>query len=104
MALTFYEDDNRAYEIGDTISQFSGKFDCDATYATGGYALPNNMKIKQQFNILKGVYFENKGGYTFEYNRSTEKIMVYVSGGTQVSNGVNLSALTSVHMRAEGWS
>lgn len=49
----------------------------DNSYATGGEALtPADFGLGE----VDAVFFENKGGYVFEYDYANEKVIAYESG------------------------
>lgn len=77
----------------------SGQITFDTSYPTGGYAVPN---AKFSLTTVAGVIFEEPSGYSIMYNRTTDKIQVYTTAGTEAANATNLSALQPVYFEARG--
>jgi len=109
MALAYRPDDERAHlespagEVPERIS-FQAEFDLDSSYPSGGYSIPDDFtKLKELFETLKHVTFSNTQGKGFWYDETNQKIRVYILGGCQVDTGGDLSGITGVHMKAEGW-
>lgn len=72
----------------------------DNSYPTGGYAF--DLAAKAGVKNVDFVGVENAAGYDVVYDRANKKLMFYVSGGTQVSNAVDLSALTDIRLLVMG--
>jgi hypothetical protein len=74
----------------DTSYPTGGSADFDslvqaALDAQGAYMLPNGMQI------LNVVALRNVQGYGLEYDDTNDKLLVYVSGGTEVTATTDLS-------------
>lgn len=77
----------------------SGTITLDNSYATGGYAVtPSNFGLWK----VAGVLFEDVNGYAFYFNKTTGKVQVFTSGGTEVAAATNLSTLPAVYFEAKG--
>jgi len=106
MEITIRPYDESSVHVGNNYCVYLFQLDLDSNYtaASGGYALPNNiLPFEQHFGIFSGVYFANTQGYTIEYNSTTRKIIVYLGAGLEVVDGGNLSGVTNICGRAEGW-
>ena len=85
----------------------SGTIDFDASYPTGGEAFDLSGKMQS----LKGILFEHKAGYTFQYDYGNKKVLAYyadydaAADGAliQVADATNLSAVTGVRFFAYGY-
>lgn len=84
----------------------TGTFAFDSSYPTGGEAF---TELADKFATLQGVVFESKGGYTFTFDYTNEKVLAYwvdttVDGAAQaqVANTTDLSAVTGVRFLAWG--
>ena len=108
MALAYRPDDERAHlespagEVPERIT-FQAEFDLDSSYPEDGYPFPDGQKLKEHFENLRHVTFYNTQGKRIEYNPTTQKIEVYVIGNCPVDTGGDLSGITNVHLKAEGW-
>lgn len=76
----------------------SGTFQADASYPTGGYGVMNKFGLP----TVAGVLFEDANGYAFYYNKATDKVQAFSTGGTEVANATNLSALPAIYFEAKG--
>ena len=69
-------------------------------YATGGYAIVDGEQYNANgsltincdlWRIIGVIPIADQSGYELDWNSSTKKLVIY-KGGTQVSNGTDLSA------------
>jgi hypothetical protein len=76
----------------------------DASYATGGYAVPTSVGIGANFGKLLGMAplgMNTAGqGYVFTYNQQTSKMQLYWGGGSaavlaEVTAGTSLATVTA---------
>lgn len=81
------------------MATVAGQLTFDASYPTGGYATPN---VKFGLSVVSGVQIECPGGYTAVYNRTTDKVQLYSTAATEVTNATNLSALQPAYFEAKG--
>ena len=74
----------------------------DSSYATGGEALDLRPYFNgsEPFFVGQSANLGNSG-YRVEYDTTNHKLLAYTSGGTQVSNATDLSALV-VRLIVEG--
>jgi hypothetical protein len=79
----------------------------DNSYPTGGYAItPGQLGLSS----IDFVIANDRLGYSFDWDYANNKLLVYrgdnanasPAPGVQVSNGVDLSAVTAVRVRATG--
>ncbi|RLC39384.1 MAG: hypothetical protein DRH51_07225, partial [Candidatus Coatesbacteria bacterium] len=73
MALTKTYDLPSAERISRNVGIITGKISFDSSYPTGGESLDLTDRLK----TVLAVFFENKGGYFFEYDYTNEKVKAY---------------------------
>lgn len=67
-------------------------FTFSTTYATNGEAFdPATTYSSMVRGTILAVEVVPKGGWTFDWDATNKKLKAYVSGGTEVTNAVNLS-------------
>lgn len=81
----------------DNFATVSGTITFDNSYATGGYGPMNSFGMKK----VAGVFIEDVNGYAIYYNKSTDKVQVFSTGGTEVAAATNLSTITA-YFEAKG--
>lgn len=89
MALTVTEVGRRR-PVGDV---FERVFDItfDASYATGGLALlPATLGFAEVINAIG----DGGAGYDAYFDRPTNKLKAFASGGVEAANATNLAAVT----------
>jgi hypothetical protein len=94
--------------VGSGVRFVTGQVDFDNSYPTGG----EEMDISTMLNgaDLKGVVFENKSGFVFEYDYTNSKVKAYYADYDAVADGAliqvaattDLSAVTDVRFLAWG--
>ncbi len=87
MALTVTLDSPRVQRISRDYGMMTGTIAFDASYPTGGESLSG---ISGYFSTMLAISFEGEGGYTYAYDKTNNKVLVYLSSGTPT-----LSAETS---------
>ena len=102
MSLTVKVQTPKPIYIKGERAVWDGKLSCDGSYPSGGYSLPSNFRIKQNFKTVLNVMIEPKSGYSFWFDEDNNKIRVFV-GSMEVSNGYDLSHLNDVKITAEGF-
>jgi hypothetical protein len=95
--ITFPVQDNDEVDaqgpVFHTLVQFTG----DTSYPTGGTVAGLQTALTTQFKdgrLIQGIIPQDCGGYVVTYIPSTDKLKVYSSGGTEVTNATNLGAVT----------
>lgn len=84
--------------IDHNFATVSGQITLDSSYPTGGYGLMNSFGLV----TVAGVFFEDANGYGLYYNKTTDKVQVFSTAGTEVTNGTNLSTLPAIYFEAKG--
>src|SRR5688500_14893048 len=86
----------------------TGTIAFDTSYPTGGESF-TSIGDKFAGGVPQGIIFESKGGYTFSYDYTNEKVIAYwvdttVDGAAQaqVANTTDLSSITGVRFLAWG--
>lgn len=76
-----------------------GTIKADSSYPTGGYTVS-----PAKFNLFQvaGVLVEDANGYAVYYNKTTDKFQFFSSGGTEVVNTTDLSAVPAAYFEAKG--
>lgn len=95
---------SKKLESGFTL--YVGTIALDSSYPTGGEAI--DLALNERIDVL---ICENHTGYMFKWDASTQQLLVYrgdntnaaAAPGVQVSNTVDLSALTAVNFIAVGF-
>ena len=104
MSMTVVPYDQSSIPIGGRLFFYLAELDFDSSYPTGGYPWPTSIPAPEQhFEDMKGVYFDNTQGYSLDYDRDNQKVKAFSAAGTEVPNATDLSALTGINMRAEGF-
>jgi len=97
MALTVK---NKEYTVFGNKRVMFFEVDFDDAYPTGGEELKPATLGLRRFDF---VNVTNKGGYTFDFDYTNNKIVVRnISDGNEVSNGTDLSSLTGVKVMVIG--
>jgi len=65
-----------------------------ASYATGGFTAEVAFDFEIDTAKIKGAWIGNDAGYSATFDANFEKIVAYVSGGTQVTATTDLSGVT----------
>lgn len=86
-----------AKKIGKGVSMLCGVFTVAETYAIAGIT---GTPISKYFKDVKRIIFDSTGGYNFEYDNATNKILIYV-GGFEASEAA--LAITGVSFIAIGY-
>lgn len=64
----------------------------DTQYPTGGEDItPTQLGI----TALDTILAEKSGGYSFEYNHTTKKLIAYVAAGTEVVDTTDIHTVTA---------
>ena len=87
MAISVTTDYPHPKKIGKGVSLQCGVFSVDENYATGGLSA---APISKYFRDIKRIVFDSTDGYNFEYDNSTNKILIH-AGGFEVADGTALS-------------
>lgn len=104
MALTVTLEKGSLNVSGNQISNLF-TIDFDSSYPTNGESLTvRTLGLTKAINVQG----QPQGGYHFKYDLANSKLQAYTTDvGTgllaEVSNGTNLSTLTGVRLKAEGY-
>ena len=81
----------------------TGSLALDDDYPTNGYPLPlTRFGLKQVWNVIIGTAGDAAAGvYTYFYDVSTQKLLVFLSG-VEVSPSGDLSAVTALRITMIG--
>jgi hypothetical protein len=74
----------------DPLKTISGSLDL-GPYPVGGFDV---SKITGMFDNAEGIFVGSAGGYTFEFVKTTEKVMGYSAVGTEITADTDLSSIT----------
>lgn len=82
------------------VVEFVGTVALDNSYPTGGYSIAlNQFGLQNRVDILLA---EDAKGYGFEWDYTNKKLKAYSTGGTEVTNATDLSAITALHVLVRG--
>jgi len=79
MAIVATKDDRMAERITRNRDMITGSIAFDSSYPTGGELA---TVISRYFRTLEQLLIEPSGGYLFAYDKTNNKILVYLSSGT----------------------
>ena len=83
--------------LGDQVaggSEVRGSIAGPASYATGGFAADIETDLGVSESDVDYVAIHATGGYLGEFDSTNDKIIAYVSGGTEVTATTDLSSET----------
>ena len=89
-----------AKKLGKGVWLLCGVIAFDSSYPSDGEAA---TPISKYFKDIKRIVFDSKDGYSFEYDNSNDKILVYF-GGFEPIDEFDLSDLTGVSFIAIGYN
>lgn len=98
MALTIDEDIKYPDELAGDLGILTGGVDFDSSYPSGG---EDASPISGFFRKCYTIDLSSQSGYSFDYDRSNDKIIVY-EDGDEVANETDLSSVTDVVFVAIG--
>lgn len=87
-----------AKKLGKGVSMLCGVFTIAEDYAADGITA---APISKYFKDVKRIFFDSKDGYTYEYDNTEDKILIYL-GGFELTDGFTL-AVTGVSFIAIGY-
>lgn len=93
---------SKPYALADRW-QTVNKVVLDNAYPTGGYALKATdlgLGNAARTDPELAIEVDNSNGYGATYDFTNEKLLFYTPAGTQVSNGADLSAVTTLRVKA----
>jgi hypothetical protein len=73
------------FDIAGVTTVVKGSLAFDSSYATGGTSL---TAVNVGLRVIDQIRIDPKSGYVFEYNDTTQKVMVYRSAGFTPSGTV----------------
>lgn len=77
----------------DRLKLLSGSIAMGSSYPSGGESA--SVNLARYFKLLHHVLIETQAGYTFQYDKTNNKIKAY-TGGAEVTATTDLSTLAAI--------
>ena len=102
MSYTITKAPDGDVSLGNLNGEFVSLSDSISDYATGGYAITGGESYNANnaltincdlWRILTAIPVSGQNGYQPVWNPNSQKLQIYSSAGTEVSNGTDLSGM-----------